>query len=167
LTDTVGLTVRGHVPALEGLMRYDTDGIRGSHVYVPWWLYDRKNDFPRGYHIELGEPASRPRRWVRSKAWRRSIRDLAESSRNASGRITGPPSVAPDGARSIPNEKSYCEIDPDGADEWGIPVLRFHFAWKRARAEAGRAYAAELHESAGDAGRDLDRLDLALRPGAR
>ena len=23
-------------------------------MYVPWWKFDRKNDFPRGYHIELG-----------------------------------------------------------------------------------------------------------------
>ena len=24
---------------------------------------------------------------------------------------------------------SYCEIDPEVVDEWGIPVLRFHYAW--------------------------------------
>jgi choline dehydrogenase-like flavoprotein len=29
----------------------------------------------------------------------------------------------------IPNERSYCEIDPDTVDRWGIPVLRFHFRW--------------------------------------
>jgi choline dehydrogenase-like flavoprotein len=29
----------------------------------------------------------------------------------------------------IPNERTYCEIDPDVTDEWGIPVLRFHFDW--------------------------------------
>ena len=29
----------------------------------------------------------------------------------------------------IPNEKSYCEIDPVVVDRWGIPVLRFHFKW--------------------------------------
>jgi choline dehydrogenase-like flavoprotein len=30
----------------------------------------------------------------------------------------------------VPNENSYCEIDPDGAkDKWGIPVLRFHWTW--------------------------------------
>ena len=29
----------------------------------------------------------------------------------------------------IPNEESYCEIDPDTVDQWGIPVLRFHFKW--------------------------------------
>ena len=29
----------------------------------------------------------------------------------------------------IPNMNSYCEIDPDVVDKWGIPVLRFHFKW--------------------------------------
>jgi choline dehydrogenase-like flavoprotein len=24
---------------------------------------------------------------------------------------------------------SYCEIDPAVTDDWGIPVLRFHFQW--------------------------------------
>ena len=29
----------------------------------------------------------------------------------------------------IANPDTYCEIDPDLVDEWGIPVLRFHFKW--------------------------------------
>ena len=29
----------------------------------------------------------------------------------------------------IPNPDTYCEIDPKVVDKWGIPVLRFHFAW--------------------------------------
>jgi choline dehydrogenase-like flavoprotein len=29
----------------------------------------------------------------------------------------------------VPNENSYCEIDPTVVDKWGIPVLRFHFKW--------------------------------------
>ena len=29
----------------------------------------------------------------------------------------------------IPNTDTYCEIDPDMVDQWGIPVLRFHFKW--------------------------------------
>jgi choline dehydrogenase-like flavoprotein len=29
----------------------------------------------------------------------------------------------------IPNEQCYCEIDPQVVDRWGIPVLRFHWAW--------------------------------------
>ena len=23
------------------------------HVYMPWWLDNKKLDFPRGYHIEI------------------------------------------------------------------------------------------------------------------
>jgi choline dehydrogenase-like flavoprotein len=29
----------------------------------------------------------------------------------------------------IPNADSYCELDPDTVDRWGIPVLRFHWKW--------------------------------------
>ncbi len=29
----------------------------------------------------------------------------------------------------IPNAESYCDIDPDAVDRWGIPVLRFHWKW--------------------------------------
>ena len=29
----------------------------------------------------------------------------------------------------IPNADTYCEIDPNVVDKWGIPVLRFHFKW--------------------------------------
>ncbi|MFN9300338.1 MAG: GMC oxidoreductase, partial [Acidobacteriota bacterium] len=29
----------------------------------------------------------------------------------------------------IPNEHSFCEIDPNVVDRFGIPVLRFHWRW--------------------------------------
>ncbi len=29
----------------------------------------------------------------------------------------------------IPNDDCYCELDPDVVDQWGIPVLRFHWKW--------------------------------------
>src|SRR6267378_7663206 len=29
----------------------------------------------------------------------------------------------------LPNPDTYCEIDPDVVDQWGIPALRFHFKW--------------------------------------
>jgi choline dehydrogenase-like flavoprotein len=29
----------------------------------------------------------------------------------------------------IPNEDSFCELDPGVKDQWGIPVLRFHWKW--------------------------------------
>jgi choline dehydrogenase-like flavoprotein len=31
----------------------------------------------------------------------------------------------------IPNEKSYCEINPNEVDQWGIPTLRFHWEWSQ------------------------------------
>ena len=30
----------------------------------------------------------------------------------------------------IPNDDSYCEIDPNVVDRFGIPVLRFHWKWQ-------------------------------------
>jgi len=29
----------------------------------------------------------------------------------------------------IPNDKCFCELDPEVKDQWGIPVLRFHWQW--------------------------------------
>jgi choline dehydrogenase-like flavoprotein len=29
----------------------------------------------------------------------------------------------------IPNDDCYCELDPTVVDQWGIPVLRFHWKW--------------------------------------
>ncbi len=31
----------------------------------------------------------------------------------------------------IPNENSYCDLDPETVDQWGIPVLRFHWQVER------------------------------------
>ena len=35
-------------------MPHNEDGVGGMHLYMPWWLDNKKLDFPRGYHIELG-----------------------------------------------------------------------------------------------------------------
>jgi choline dehydrogenase-like flavoprotein len=128
LTDTVGLSVRGQIPALEGLPHHDTDGIRGMHMYIPWWLFGEKLEFPRGYHVEMGGGFGQPhvgtfhgtasRYQSYGKALKRQIRDNYGTSIGFTGR-----------GEMIPNAKSYCEIDPNVVDEYGIPVLRFHFQW--------------------------------------
>src|ERR1051326_3728632 len=53
LTDTTGAGVSGHIPALEDNIPHNHDGVGGMHVYMPWWLDNKKLDFPRGYHIEV------------------------------------------------------------------------------------------------------------------
>jgi choline dehydrogenase-like flavoprotein len=29
----------------------------------------------------------------------------------------------------LPNDGSFAELDPEVKDQWGIPVLRFHWKW--------------------------------------
>ena len=55
LMDTVGSSASAMIPALSGMPHYNSDGY-GSHLYVPWWLWDKHKtlNFPRGYHIEVG-----------------------------------------------------------------------------------------------------------------
>src|SRR5690606_14646796 len=61
LHDSTGAAVGGVIPALFDRKRYNEDGVGGMHVYSPWWLDNKKLDFPRGYHIEywggMGQPA--------------------------------------------------------------------------------------------------------------
>jgi choline dehydrogenase-like flavoprotein len=128
LMDTVGSSASAFVPALAGMPRYNSDGY-GGHLFVPWWLWDRKDlGFPRGYHIEVGGGYGMPgigsfngivnRHEGYGLAIKQHIRQEYGSSVNLSGR-----------GEMIPNEQSFCDIDPDVVDRWKIPVLRFHWAW--------------------------------------
>src|SRR5260370_21982456 len=129
LADTVGYGLRGHIPALEGLPRHNSDGISGMHVYVPWWLLDKKEkEFPRGYHIELGGGFGMPQIGSFHGACRAHEgygKQLKDHIRLGYGTGIG---LAGRG-EMIPNEHTYCDIDPHGVDQWGIPVLRFHWRW--------------------------------------
>ena len=53
LHDSTGADRSGFVPALMNRKIYNEDGVGGMHVYSPWWLDNKKLDFPRGYHIEV------------------------------------------------------------------------------------------------------------------
>jgi choline dehydrogenase-like flavoprotein len=129
LMDTVGSSLSAIVPALSGMPHYNSDGY-GQHLYVPWWLWDKHKtlNFARGYHIETGGGYGMPglgsftgavnRAEGYGLKMKQAIRDDYGTSVNLSGR-----------GEMIPNEQSYCEIDPTVKDKWGIPVLRFHWAW--------------------------------------
>ncbi|HEY6390996.1 MAG TPA: GMC family oxidoreductase, partial [Bryobacteraceae bacterium] len=129
LTDSTGYSMTAHIPALDGLPRHNSDGMGGMHVYIPWWLWDSKNkDFPRGYHVEIGGGFGMPGIGSFAGECRRHEgygKDLKDSIRNRYGANVG---LAGRGEQ-IPNENTFCEIDPDVVDQYGIPVLRFHFQW--------------------------------------
>ncbi len=133
LMDTVGSSVSGQVPLLEGLPPMNDDSAGGLQVYTPWWLYKEqlagKLGFARGYHIEFdggrhipGLDTGAGLEWLNGGNYGRRFK---EDVRRYYGSFVGF-----DGrGEMIPNEHSYCEIDPQVKDKWGIPVLRFHWQW--------------------------------------
>jgi choline dehydrogenase-like flavoprotein len=129
LMDTVGFGLSGQVPALEGLPHYDSDGFGGAHLYMPWWLCENHSQlgFPRGYHIEIGGGYGMPgigsfHREARLYGYGKKLKEGVRKDYGTTVGFAGR-------GEMIPNDHSYCEIDPNVLDKWGIPVLRFHFKW--------------------------------------
>ena len=140
LHDSTGADMGGIIPALFDRKRYNEDGVGGMHVYTPWWLDNKKLDFPRGYHIEYGGGFGMPLygfNWdIQNLNGAYKIHgkqkeaggygaSLKEDYRYFFGAHVG---MAGRG-EGIAREDSYCEIDPNVVDKYGIPVLRFHTKW--------------------------------------
>jgi choline dehydrogenase-like flavoprotein len=130
ITDTTGSGVSGYIPAMENHAGHNENGAGGMHVYMPWWLDNKKLDFPRGYHIEVGGGVREPgagfmggiHRYPPGGGYgvqlKRDYRKYYGATIGFEGR-----------GEMIPNDDTYCEIDPSVVDRFGIPVLRFHWKW--------------------------------------
>ena len=132
IMDTVGGSLMGHVPALENLPPHNADGAGGDHFYAPWWLYKEqkagKLDFARGYHTEIGGSQSMPggENPVPDDLSKGSYGTrFKEDARRYFAAFVGFYSRG----EMIPNENCYADLDPQVKDQWGIPVLRFHWKW--------------------------------------
>jgi choline dehydrogenase-like flavoprotein len=130
LTDTTGTDVGGFIPRMVDHVPHNEDGVGGAHLYMPWWLDNRKLDFPRGYHIEiwggLGAPSYGFMGGIQNYPGGGGYgRQLKEDYRRYYGATVG----FSGRGEQIPSEDCYCEIDPEVVDQWGIPVLRFHWKW--------------------------------------
>ena len=96
------------------------------HMYIPWWKFGRKNDFPRGYHIEIGGGRHMPSVGMfdglchREEGYGLALKQRAREEYGTGVWFSGR-------GEMLPNPDTYCEIDPEVVDEFGIPVLRFHF----------------------------------------
>ncbi|RPD37979.1 GMC family oxidoreductase [Chitinophaga barathri] len=139
LHDSTGASRGAYIPALMDRKRYNEDGVGGLHMYIPWWLDNKKLDFARGYHIEMGGGMPMP-----GYGFGFGIEGLQSKNPN-------PGNVTPGGygaslkneyrryygstvgfagrGEAIAREDNYCEIDPTVVDKWGIPVLRFNYTW--------------------------------------
>jgi len=128
LMDTVGSNAGGYFPQLEKMPAHNHDGVGGMHMYLPWWKFDRKNDFLRGYHTEFGGGRGMP-----GVGDYDDLCDQVEgygiSLKRECKKKYGTYIGFAGRGEMIPNENSYCEIDPTAVDQWGIPVLRFHWKW--------------------------------------
>jgi len=128
LTDSVGSYGGGYFPQFEKMPPHNHDGVGGMHMYIPWWKFNRKNDFLRGYHVEFGGGRNMPNvgDWddlcEAEEGYGLPLKQKIRSTYGAFIGFNGR-------GEMIPNERSYCEIDPDTVDQWGIPVLRFHWQW--------------------------------------
>src|SRR5262249_55210916 len=133
IMNTVGPSVNAYTPMPEDLVRVNEDGVGGMHLYMPWWLYQEqkagKLPFSRGYHIEIGGGRGMPGAGIfggshnllgggYGKNLKRDLRKIYGANVHFAGR-----------GEMIPNEDSYCELDPNVVAQWVIPVLRFHFKW--------------------------------------
>jgi len=131
ITDTTGTDVSGYIPAMENHVAHNEDGVGGMHVYMPWWLNNKKLDFPRGYHIEVGGGLYPPgagfmggiHRYPAGGGYGGKLKDEYRRYYGATIGFSGR-------GEMIPNDDSYCEIDPNVVDRFGIPVLRFHWKWQ-------------------------------------
>lgn len=130
LNDTTGTWVGGYFPQMMDMPPHNEDGVGGMHLYMPWWLDNTRLDFPRGYHVEFGGGRRLPsygalggiQNYPTGGGWgaqlKADYRRYYGCTLGFSGR-----------GEMVSNEHSYCEIDPQVVDRWGIPVLRFHWQW--------------------------------------
>ena len=129
LTDSTGGGLKGQVPALENMPIHNEDGASVFHLYAPWWPWKDQLagqlGFPRGYYMGWSGGRSMPGMGVHLPNAAAYGKAMKADARRYFG------SLVDFHARGemIPNEKSFCELDPEKKDRWGVPVLRFHFAW--------------------------------------
>lgn len=140
LHDSTGAGMGGVLPELFDRKRYNEDGVGGMHVYSPWWLDNKKLDFPRGYHIEYWGGMQQPAYgfgWgieglngkFMVKGQQKEAGGYGKSLKEDYRFFYGAGVGMAGRGEAIPRYDNYCEIDKDVVDKYGIPVLKFNVKW--------------------------------------
>lgn len=140
LHDSTGASVSGVLPSLFDRKRYNEDGVGGMHVYTPWWLDNKKLDFPRGYHIEYWGGQGMPAYGFSWGIENLNGKFLVHGKQKESGgygkslkedyRFFYGAGVGMAGrGEAIPLYDNRCTIDENTVDKFGIPVLKFDVKW--------------------------------------
>ena len=135
LHDSTGTNNLAFIPDLMNRKTYNEDGMGNMHLYSPWWLDNKKLDFPRGYHIEiyggLGAPSYGTGFNFNSlnSFFGIEVGGYGDRVRKEVKKYYGSTIGFNTRGESVPNINNYCEIDPEKKDKYGIPVLRFNYNW--------------------------------------
>jgi choline dehydrogenase-like flavoprotein len=151
--DSTGTSVTGFFPQMTNGIPHNEDGTGGMHLYMPWWLDNKKLDFPRGYHIEFGGGRRMP-----SYGFMGGIHNYnnPNPSHNTGGTYDAQKKIDPANltgggygkqlkedyrkfygatigfagrGEAVAFKDNRCDIDPNMVDKFGIPVLRFNYKW--------------------------------------
>jgi choline dehydrogenase-like flavoprotein len=133
LTDSTGSSMTGRLPVLENSPIANEDGTSSMHTYAPWTIERQKDaskmGAPRGYYMAWSGGRGMPDMGTAGEvsslvgnAWGKKYKEEAR-------RYYGTFVDIHARGEMIPNEKSFIELDPVKKDQYGIPVLRFHFQW--------------------------------------
>ena len=113
--------VTAFLSRLRGRPVVNEDGAGGSHVYIPRFNYNRKNNYAGGYVVLPGAAFGKGPTGAGTvrgcgASFKRGVRDLYGTA--VSLRAYG---------ERLPDYDNYFEIDPGGAkDLLGIPQVKFH-----------------------------------------
>ncbi len=169
LHDSTGSSRAAFVPDLMNRKpSYNEDGVGGMHVYTPWWLDNKNLDFPRGYHIEVWGGMGMPSYGfgfdpnALNRFLGLPVGGYGDSLREDVKKYYGSVIGMSGRGESIAMRDNYCEIDPTVVDEWGIPVLRFHYNWS----DFERKQAKHMHETFEEVIHNMGGQLLGEAPGA-
>ena len=174
LHDSTGASRSAFLPQLMERKRYNEDGVGGMHVYTPWWLDNKKLDFPRGYHIEYGGGMGMPSygfgsgieamngKYATANGVTKQAGGYGASLKEDYRRFYGAYVGMAGRGEAVPNINNYCEIDPNVVDKYGIPVLRFNYNWTDYEIKQAK----HMHDTFEEMIHALGGVALGNKPGA-
>ena len=168
LHDSTGAGRGGFVPAMMDRKIYNEDGVGGMHVYSPWWLDNKKLDFPRGYHIEVWGGMGMPSYGFGFNATDMNkyvdmpIGGYGDKLRDDVKRFYGAYIGMAGRGEAIARYENRCTIDKDTVDQWGIPVLQFDYKWS----DYERLQAKHMQDTFETIIEEMGGIPLGDKPGA-
>ena len=174
IVDTISTSLGGQIPALENLPPHNEDGAGGHHIFIPWWLHAEqkagKLGFAGCYETVYGNGRSMPSMGTGGGLDGLTGGSFGKKFKQDARRYYGSFITLKGQGNMFPNEQSFCALDSEVKDKWGIPVLKFN--WQYTDQEVKQAAHmqktfAEVNGAMG--GRVLGKTDLtggkAITPG--